>query len=92
MFNVILERYWVDSIKVYKCVKKRLKEIEIKGFKGTKNEFNVITYFLTHGKVLRKLSINFLEDDRWDVVSRRKAVKRFWMLPKASTNLEISIY
>ncbi|AES98309.1 F-box/RNI superfamily protein, putative [Medicago truncatula] len=27
------------TLKVYKCVKKRLKEIEIKSFKGTKNEF-----------------------------------------------------
>jgi len=72
-------------------VKKHLKEIEIKSFKGTKNELNAITYFLTHGKVLRKLSINFLTDER-NVAPRRKAEEHFRMLPKASTNLEISIY
>jgi hypothetical protein len=91
MFNVIPEIYWVDSIKVYKCVKNCLKEIEIKSFKGTKNELNVITYFLTYGKVLRKLSINFLRDE-WNVACPRKAVEHFRMIPKASNNLEISIY
>jgi len=90
MFDVIPEIYWVN-IKVYKCVKKRLKEIEIKDFRGTKNELNVIAYFLAHGEVLKKLSINFLENE-WNVAPRRKAVEHFRMLPKASTNLEISIY
>lgn len=80
-------------------MKFKLKEIEINGFKGTENEFTVINYFLMHGKALRKVTINLLKDDvegedadALYVAARCEVEELLSSLPKASTNVKISIY
>ena len=96
VFPIIPEKYWIDTIKAYKCVKSHLKKVEIKNFKGTKNELSVITYFLLRGETLRKMSINLLKADvKGEVGSndsaRREAARFLLTIPKASTNLELLI-
>lgn len=85
MFPIIPEKYWIDTIEAYKCVKSHLKKVEIKGFKGTRNELSVITYFLLRGETLRKMSINLLKDDV------KEEARSLLTIPKASTNLELLI-
>lgn len=90
MFTVDPDTFWVETAKLYKCVRINLKEVVIKGFKGTKNEFNVINYFVVRARNLKKMSIEILKDEK--VATRRQAAELLLMSPKASNNLEISIY
>ncbi|AES99386.1 putative FBD domain-containing protein [Medicago truncatula] len=96
VFPIIPEKYWIDTIEAYKCVKSHLKKVEITGFKRTKNELCVITYFLLRGETLRKMSINLLKGDvngevGLNVTARREAARSLLTIPKASTNLELLI-
>jgi hypothetical protein len=96
VFPIIPEKYWIDTIEAYKCVKSHLKKVEIKGFKGTRNELSVLTYFLLRGEALRKMSINLLKDDVKEevgpnVTARREIARSLLTIPKASTNLELVI-
>ncbi|XP_057444356.1 uncharacterized protein LOC130736556 [Lotus japonicus] len=40
-----------------------LREVEIKDFKGSNNEISMLTYFITTGRALRKITINISKDD-----------------------------
>ncbi|XP_057439819.1 F-box protein At3g62230-like [Lotus japonicus] len=61
--NFNLEMFWTDHARAYNCMVYTLREVEIMGFKGSINEIRVITYFITIGRVLRKMTINILKDD-----------------------------
>ncbi|KAK2984828.1 hypothetical protein RJ640_004653 [Escallonia rubra] len=43
---------------VYPCVSSTLKVVEVKGFKGGKNELVALKYFIRHGSVLEKMAIS----------------------------------
>ncbi|XP_057418691.1 F-box protein At3g62230-like [Lotus japonicus] len=57
------ENFWTIHARAYDCMVYTLKEVEIKGFKGSVNEIRVLTYFITIGRVLRKMTIKILKDD-----------------------------
>ena len=46
------------------CVKKALKIVEVKGFRGTRNELHVLEFLLEHGQALCKLTLRVDEDDQ----------------------------
>ncbi|XP_057440779.1 putative F-box/LRR-repeat protein At1g56400 [Lotus japonicus] len=53
--NFNSKRFWTDHTKAYKCMIYTLREVEIRGFKGLVDEIYMLTYFITSGKVLRKI-------------------------------------
>ncbi|XP_057418701.1 putative F-box protein At3g29830 [Lotus japonicus] len=57
------ENFWTIHARAYDCMVYTLKEVEIKGFKGLVNEIRMLTYFVTIGRVLRKMTIKILKDD-----------------------------
>lgn len=75
-----------------------LKEVEIKGFRGSKNEVRVLIYLIMCGEVLKKINIHVLKGDiRCDhamiVEAFRRDVARIMLaVPRASEELEISVY
>ncbi|XP_057429747.1 putative F-box protein At3g29830 [Lotus japonicus] len=89
------ERFWTDHAQAYTCMLYTLREVEIKGFKGSMNEIHVLTYFITIGKVLRKVTINVLKDDVADQDERLDYyhcdLKEKLMSQRPSRDLEISI-
>ncbi|XP_057455379.1 F-box protein At3g62230-like [Lotus japonicus] len=94
--NFNLERFWTDHARDYNCMVYTLKEVEIKGFEGSMNEIHMLTYFITIGRVLRKMTINILKDD---VVNQDESLNSYCrdmietlMSQRASRDLEISIY
>ncbi|KAL5102505.1 hypothetical protein RYX36_006832 [Vicia faba] len=97
MEEVNPETFWIDIKKPYKCMRLSLKEIEIMGFKGTENEISVVSYLITNGKALRKMSIKVHRYDLEEEAARkvavcRKAVQYLMMLPTLSSHLEMRVY
>ncbi|XP_057418394.1 putative F-box protein At3g29830 [Lotus japonicus] len=86
------EGFWIDHARAYRCIVYTLREVDIKGFKGTINEIRVLTYFITMGKVLRKMTINKSKDDvRLESYHRDMAEELMSKVQRASTELDISI-
>ncbi|KAK3021264.1 hypothetical protein RJ639_047255 [Escallonia herrerae] len=48
---------------LYPCVSSTLKVVEVKGFKGGKNELVALQYFIRHGKVLEKMAISVSKEE-----------------------------
>ncbi|XP_057428377.1 putative F-box protein At3g29830 [Lotus japonicus] len=93
--NFNLERFWTEHARAYTCMVYTLREVEIKGFKGSTNEICVLTYLVTIGRVLRKIIINISNDADVDRDGRmdyylRDMTKKL-MIQRASRDLEISI-
>ncbi|XP_057425802.1 putative F-box protein At3g29830 [Lotus japonicus] len=93
--NFNFERFWIDHARAYNCMIYALREVEIKDFKGSMNEIRLITYFITNGKVLRKMTINILKDD---VANQDESMDSYCckmietlVSQRASRDLEISI-
>ncbi|XP_057452182.1 putative F-box/LRR-repeat protein At1g56400 [Lotus japonicus] len=90
--NLNMERFWTDHARAYSCMVYTLREVEIKGFKGLVNEIRALTYFITNGRVLRKMTINISKDDtRQESYHHDMAEWLISTVQKASTELEISI-
>lgn len=80
---------------VYVCLKKTLKVVEVKGFKGETNELRVLEYFIKFGTVLEKMSITVSEEKGPGVSDMslfyRQNAMRLLSLKKASPSLRILI-
>ncbi|KAK2984826.1 hypothetical protein RJ640_004651 [Escallonia rubra] len=48
---------------VYPCVRSTLKVVEVKGFKGGKNELVALQYFIRYGSVLEKMAISVSKEE-----------------------------
>ncbi|XP_057425908.1 putative F-box/LRR-repeat protein At1g56400 [Lotus japonicus] len=71
------ESFWTDHAKVYTCMVYTLREVEIKEFKGSMNEIRMLTYFITIGRILRKMTIYLSKDDVVDRNGRYGKNKEF---------------
>ncbi|KAK6914330.1 FBD domain [Dillenia turbinata] len=81
-------RFWIEEID-YQCLTTTLKRIEIKGFRGRPNEFQLLRYLLKHGVLLETLKIDVSrEGDMETYVQNAQNLLNF---EKASSCLEISI-
>ncbi|XP_057452857.1 putative F-box/LRR-repeat protein At1g56400 [Lotus japonicus] len=80
--NFNLERFWKDHARAYRCMVYTLREVEIYGFKGSMNEFRVLTYFITTRRVLKKLTINISKDDVADLDEKLDSYQ--WDMTKVS--------
>ncbi|XP_050217312.1 F-box protein At3g62230-like [Mercurialis annua] len=49
--------FWLKNLIVLKCVKKRLRVINVKGFKGTWNELYVLRYLIHFGDKLKRVNL-----------------------------------
>ncbi|XP_015941182.1 putative F-box/LRR-repeat protein At5g54820 [Arachis duranensis] len=98
--SVILQQYEVryytdESWKrfiVPICFQRSLREVEVNGFKGTRGQFDVCSHLIRSTLILRKLSVNVLNDDDPARVVRRRSIG--WQLhriSKASSDLVIII-
>lgn len=78
---------------VYESLSLSLEVVEINGFSGTENELLVLMYFIANGDMLKRISINMLEDDSGRTMEPqiRENAEFLLTVPRASTNLEISI-
>ncbi|XP_057734616.1 putative F-box/LRR-repeat protein At5g54820 [Arachis stenosperma] len=98
--SVILQqyeaRYYTDEswkrFIVPICFQRSLREVEVNGFKGTRGQFDVCSHLIRSTLILRKLSVNVLNDDDPARVVRRRSIG--WQLhriSKASSDLVIII-
>ncbi|KAG4961935.1 hypothetical protein JHK86_038803 [Glycine max] len=87
------KRFWSDNVGVYESLSLSLEVVEINGFSGTENELLVLMYFIANGDMLKRISINMLEDDSGRTMEPqiRENAEFLLTVPRASTNLEISI-
>ncbi|XP_057440394.1 putative F-box protein At3g29830 [Lotus japonicus] len=94
--NFNLKKFWTDYARAYNCMVYTLREVEIKGFKGSINEIHVLNYFITTGRVLRKMTINISNDSiayqDGEFETYRCDMIEMLMIQRASINLEISIF
>lgn len=86
---------WRDYPIAYKCLKRSLKVVEIKGFKGTFNEAYLLNYVTYFGRVMERIDIYISKEVEVngigcpDVYTLR--AREILQFPKASPGLEISI-
>ncbi|MED6109153.1 hypothetical protein PIB30_031042 [Stylosanthes scabra] len=85
--------FW-ENTKHPGCMRRVLKDVEIKGFMGTRDQINACHYFIKFGRNLRKLSISVLneKDENPAIVELRHNVAlHFFDVPRTSKDLEIEI-
>lgn len=88
--------FWLKNLVMYKCLKKSLKVVEIKGFKGEKvYEFMFIQYLCCLGRVLEQMKI-YVCDGGEDEAKRQSYIQRArWLQSNVKTLspvVNISIY
>ncbi|XVF34049.1 hypothetical protein REPUB_Repub18cG0023500 [Reevesia pubescens] len=92
-FNVA--DFWTKNLVVYKCIRKSLKVVEVKGFEGTMNQFLVLQYLICLGRVMEHLNLYVsreTDDNGSNVELYRARAQMLMQLKKASKKLQISIY
>ncbi|XP_057426091.1 putative F-box/LRR-repeat protein At1g56400 [Lotus japonicus] len=89
------ERFWTDHERASTCMLYTLRYVDIKNFEGSINEIRMLTYFITMGRILRKITINVLKDDVADQDDKldyyRSDMTEQLMTQRASKDLEISM-
>ena len=91
--GVNLAKFWEKTI-VPLCLRRTLKAVELKGFRGTMDELMACNYIIQAGRVLKKININVWKEENGnsEKVEMRRALARCLLtVPKASRDLEISI-
>ena len=88
--------FWKNNVRAYRCLRSSLKEVEIKGFKGSLSEMMVLTHLVAYGRVLRKMTVNVVRanegGEAWNWENYRRGVAEVLLtVPKGSGNLEILI-
>ncbi|KAJ1435838.1 Leucine-rich repeat domain superfamily [Sesbania bispinosa] len=84
------DKYWQQPLITPVCLKKAVKVVEIKGFRGTENELLAVKYIVETGKVLEEVSINMMYGNLEE--EKLRLVRRFCTaIPKASKKLKISV-
>ena len=69
--------------------------VEVKGFKGTMNEFMVLQYLICLGRVMERMNLCIsreTDDNGGNVELYRARAQMLLQLKKASKKLQISIY
>ncbi|KAJ8763654.1 hypothetical protein K2173_003126 [Erythroxylum novogranatense] len=81
--------FWSKYLIVESCITRTLKVVEVKGFKGTRNELYVIAYMIQLGQVMEQLKIYIVNDGEitTEYIQRAQVLLQ---LRKASENLRIS--
>ncbi|XP_008226833.1 PREDICTED: putative F-box protein At3g29830 [Prunus mume] len=84
---------WIRHPVVFVCVTQTLREVEIKGFKGTPNEIYVLHYLVTHGRVMEKLTVITSREmsNRGNPTVYRNIANQALMIKSASQNLLITV-
>ncbi|XP_027364647.1 putative F-box/LRR-repeat protein At1g56400 [Abrus precatorius] len=93
-YRVSLRRFWEQDLIVFECLRRTLKVVEVKGFRGMLNEIQACSYLIQAGSVLEQVTINVLKDesDGSERVEKRYANAKYLLtVPKASENLQILI-
>ncbi|KAJ1404724.1 Leucine-rich repeat domain superfamily [Sesbania bispinosa] len=84
------DKFWQQPLITPVCLKKAVKVVEIKGFRGTENELLAVKYIVENGKVLEEVSINMMYGNLEE--EKLRLVRRFCtVIPKASNKLKISV-
>ncbi|XP_009342602.2 F-box protein At3g62230-like [Pyrus x bretschneideri] len=86
------ESLWTRSAIIFKCITQTLRKVEIKGFKGTRNEVYLMFYLVNHARVLEKLTvITSSEESNRGPEFFRSVADQVHGFRKASENLSITI-
>ncbi|KAF8023829.1 hypothetical protein BT93_F1111 [Corymbia citriodora subsp. variegata] len=88
-------KFWSGNIdRLYKCVLRTLKVVEVMGFQGTINEIRLLRYLLYHGRAMQELKLYLSNEadgyggDRSIYLQRAVFVMAF---PRASPNVHVMI-
>ncbi|TKY51714.1 putative F-box/LRR-repeat protein [Spatholobus suberectus] len=86
------KKFWKEHCVMFECLRRTLKVVEVKGFRGSRNEVEACCYLIQAGCVLEQIIINVVKKEADEKLEKRYANAR-WLLkvPKASRNLQISI-
>ena len=82
------EENWGHALPVYACLRKTLKVVDVKGYRGTNDERCLLTYFVCGARVMKKLNIEF----RGDSGAYLQLERMLQILKSPSPNLQITIY
>ncbi|KAK9269329.1 hypothetical protein L1049_001100 [Liquidambar formosana] len=86
--------FWTRNVLVFRCINRTLKAVEIKGFRGTPNELQLLKYLLKFGRVMEKLTLNFsrevLSNGR-NMASYQQIAQQLQQFEIASGNLRLLI-
>lgn len=84
---------WIENPIVYLCIIRTLREVEIKGFKGTQNEFYLLAYLVIHGRVMQKLTVVTSREisNHGNPAVYRSVAEKLYALRRASQHLQITI-
>ncbi|KAI9124741.1 hypothetical protein K1719_004663 [Acacia pycnantha] len=90
--NIDARRFWMDQTRHFKCLKTSVEVVNMKGFRGSDNEYFMLHSLVKCGKVLKKMNIYLSTQDPATKIQQHNAVLRFLhAIPKASPHLNISI-
>ncbi|MED6109152.1 hypothetical protein PIB30_031041 [Stylosanthes scabra] len=88
-YNEDPERFW-ERVIVPLCLRKSLREVEVNGFMGTRNQILACYYFIRAAVKLNKLTINVLNEENDDpamVHMRHLSASQLLRAQRASKNL-----
>ncbi|MED6108885.1 hypothetical protein PIB30_028347 [Stylosanthes scabra] len=88
-YNVDHERFW-DKLIVPFCLRKNLREVEVNGFMGTRNQVMACYFFIGAALKLKKLTIKVLNEENDDhamVHMRHLSASQLLLARRASNDL-----
>ncbi|XP_022753626.1 F-box protein At3g62230-like [Durio zibethinus] len=95
LFEFNPSEFWTKNLVVHKCIRRTLKLVEVKGFKGTVNEFLVLQYLICLGRVMERMNLYIsreTDDNGGNLELYRASAQMLLQLKKASKKRQISIY
>ncbi|KAG8658151.1 hypothetical protein MANES_03G127400v8 [Manihot esculenta] len=88
-FELNPSEFWSEEIWVQMCMKKSLKVINVKGFKGTPNELYILRYIIMCARKLRKVNFYVFDGDDLEEIWEKFCYLR--QVPSSSKNLKTHI-
>ncbi|KAK3199585.1 hypothetical protein Dsin_023000 [Dipteronia sinensis] len=95
-FELNPAEFWTNNLIIYRCIKRTLKVVEVKGFQGSRNEIHFLQYLLFFGRILEEVNLYLSEEDDGSGGTREKylLIAQYMQqhMKRTSLNLRISIY
>nr|KYP60656.1 Putative F-box/LRR-repeat protein At1g56400 family [Cajanus cajan] len=91
-YSIDSKKFWGQQCIIFECLRRNLKVVELKGFRGTTNEMGACRYLIQAGRVLEQIIINVVKKEGDEFLEKRYAnATSLLNVRKASKNLRISI-
>ncbi|KAB2605901.1 F-box/LRR-repeat protein [Pyrus ussuriensis x Pyrus communis] len=89
------QEMWKGTVEVYECITRTLRMVEVKDYMGSQHELDLLSYLLTHGRIVEQLTVVTSSDEEVNGGNpeefRLKAREFLHQVEEASQNLEITV-